>query len=67
VFSTKINHHGSRRGDVMQALAQWQHPVAVELRVKPTSHHHTPLTIRITSNSPKFVVVVDSLFAQNVS
>jgi hypothetical protein len=28
VFSTEIVDHGGRRGDAMQALARWWHPVA---------------------------------------
>jgi hypothetical protein len=28
MFLTKIIDHGNRSGDVMQALAQWRHPVA---------------------------------------
>jgi len=28
LFSTEIIDHGGRRGDAMQALARWWHPVA---------------------------------------
>jgi hypothetical protein len=37
------------------------------LRVKPTSHHRIRMVIKIASNLPAFSVVIDSLFAHNVS
>jgi hypothetical protein len=56
VFSTKIVDHGGRRSNVMQALAQWWHPVAssetrdVHNRVmRPLSHRRIRTTIEIAS------------------
>jgi hypothetical protein len=41
VFSTKIVDHGSRRGNAIQALAQWRHPVALS-EALDVLHQATP-------------------------
>jgi hypothetical protein len=70
VFSTKIIDHGSRHGDGMRVLAQWQHPVAstsIEARdvlhwvMRPGSYRHICMAIHIASNLSAFFVVVNSL------
>jgi len=64
VFDQNRQHF--RRGDVMQALAQWQHPVASsEARdvlyqaICPQSHCRIRMAIKIASNLPAFFIVFD--------
>jgi hypothetical protein len=61
-------NHGSHRGNTVQALARWRHPVApsealyVLYRVmRPASYYHIPMANEIASNLPVFFVVADSL------
>jgi len=72
--STKIIDHGGSRGNALQALAQWQHPVSsseaqivLHWVMCPASHHRICMAIKIASDSPAFFVVLDLLFAHNVS
>ena len=69
MFLTKIVDHGGRRGNAMQALACWRHPVAsIEARdvlyqvMRPASHRRIRMArIKIASGSHAFFVVADSL------
>jgi hypothetical protein len=74
VFLAKIVDHGGRRGNAMQALAQWLHPVAsseaqdvLHRAMCPTLHRRIRMAIKIASDSPVFCIVINSLFAHNVS
>jgi len=64
VFSTKFVNNGGRRGNTAQALAQWQHPVALKKSLVvlyqamcPTSYRHIHMAIEIASNLPAFLVI----------
>jgi hypothetical protein len=74
VFLTEIVDHGGRRSDAMRALAQWRYPLSLSeaqdvlhWEMHPTSHHRIRMSIKIACDLPAFFVVVDSLFAHNVS
>ena len=74
MFLTEIVDHGGRRRDAMRALAQWWYPVSLSeaqdvlhRAMHPTSHHRNLMSIKIACDSPAFFVVVDLLFAYNVS
>ena len=74
MFLTNIVDHGRHQGDMAQALNRWRHPVAsseapdvLHRTMRPASYRQTRMAIEITSNLPAFVVVVDSLFAHNLS
>ena len=74
MFSTKFVEHGGRRGNVMQALTRWRHPLTLSedqdvlhRMMRPASHRPIPVAIEIASNSPAFFIVVDLMFAHNVS
>jgi hypothetical protein len=74
VFSTKIVDHGGRRGDAMRALAQWRHPVALSealdvlhRAIRPASYRRIRIAIKITSDSPAFFVIANSLLPTNIS
>ena len=56
MFLTEIVEHGDHRGDGMQALAQWRHPVAsseardvLHWAMRPKSHRHIRMEIEIAS------------------
>jgi len=64
----KFVDHGGRWGDMAQALARWQHPVApsealdvLYRAMRPASYRLIRMAIEITSNLPAFFVVADSL------
>jgi len=64
----KIVDHGGRRGDMAQALARWQHPVAssealdvLHRAMRLVSYRCIAMAIKIASNSSAFFVVVDLL------
>jgi hypothetical protein len=66
--------HGSRRGDMAQALNQWRHPVAssealdVLHRVMcPASYRRIRMAIKIASNLPAFFVVVYMLLPTTIA
>jgi hypothetical protein len=76
VFSTDFDDHGSRQGDVAQALTLWRHPVAysVDLDVLHRAmcialqlYHCITMVIEKASNFPVFFVIVDSVVAHNQS
>jgi hypothetical protein len=69
----KFNDHGGRRGNTMQALNRWWHPVAsneapdvLHWVMCPAFYHHICMTIEIASNSIAFFIVVDTFFAPNL-
>jgi hypothetical protein len=66
VFAAKIDDLGGHRGNVMQALALWRHPVAsskawdvLYWAMHPALYRRIRMAIEIASNLPAFVVVVD--------
>jgi hypothetical protein len=70
VFAAKINDLGGRRGNVVQALVQWQHPVAsskarvvLHWVMRPALYRRICMVIKIASNLNAFFVVFDFLFA----
>jgi hypothetical protein len=74
VFSTKIVNHGGRRGDAMQELARWRHPVAssealdvLHRAMRPAWHRRIRMVIEIVVNLPAFFVVLISLLATTIS
>jgi hypothetical protein len=61
VFSAKIVDHGGRRGDAMQELAQWRHPVAsseamdvLHQAMRPAWHRRIHMVIEIVVVLPAF-------------
>ena len=63
MFSTEIIDHGSRRGNAMQALAQWQHPLALSEALvvlhqvmRPASHRRIRMIILIIVDLPALFV-----------
>jgi hypothetical protein len=60
--------HGGHRGNTVQALAQWRHPVAssealdmLHQTMCPASYCYIAMAIEIAIDSPAFFVAVDSL------
>jgi hypothetical protein len=73
VFNQLIDHD-SRQGNLAQALAQWQHPVAshealdvLHWVMQPALHCRIRMVIKVTSNLPAFFVVANYLFAHKLS
>jgi hypothetical protein len=69
----EFDDHGGRRGDTVQALARWLHPVAsseapdvIHRVMRPASYRLTRMAIKIASDSPAFFVVVDSLLPTKI-
>jgi hypothetical protein len=57
--------HGGRRGDTVQALARWKHPVASsEARnmlyraMRPASYRYIAKAIKIAIDSPAFFLLL---------
>jgi hypothetical protein len=74
VFAAKIDDLGGRRGNAVQALAQWRHPVAfskawdvLHQAVRPTLYHRIYMSIKIASNLPAFFHVIDFIVGHNRS
>jgi len=74
VFSTEIVDHGGRRGDAMQELARWRHPVAssealdvLHWAMCPAWHRCTRMVIEIDVDLPAFFVTLISLLATTIS
>jgi hypothetical protein len=72
VFAAIINDFGGRRGNGVQALAQWQHPVAtskawdvLHWAMHPALYCRIRIAIKIASNLPAFFVVVDFIVGNN--
>jgi hypothetical protein len=66
--SFEFVNHGSRRGNMAQALDQWRHPVGSSEALDvlhqvmcPASYHCIAMAIEMASDSPAFVVVINSL------
>jgi hypothetical protein len=74
VFAAKINDLGGRRGNTVQALAHWRHPVAsskawdvLHWAMRPASYHCICMANKIASNLPSFFVVVNFIIGHNHS
>jgi hypothetical protein len=74
VFAAKIDDLGGRRGNAVQALAQWRHPVAsrkawdvIHWAMCPASYHCIRMAMEIASNLPPFFVVVNFIVGHNHS
>ncbi len=74
MFLTEIVDHGGCRGNAMRALTQWWHPVAsseamdvLYRAMLPVSYRRICMAIEITSDSPAFFVVADSLLPTNIA
>jgi hypothetical protein len=72
IFNVFVNH-GGRWGNTAQALARWRHPVAsseapdvLHRAMRPISYCHIRMVIEITSTFPAFLVVIDSIVANNL-
>ena len=70
----KFVDHGGGRGNMAQALTRWRHPVAssesqdvLHRAMHPASYCCIRMAIKIASDLPALFVVVDLLFAHNVS
>jgi hypothetical protein len=69
VYSNDFDDHGGRRGDTVQTLAQWHHPVASSealdvlnwWAMRPASYLCIYMAIKIASDSPTFLVVLNLL------
>ena len=66
--------HGSRRGNTMRALDQWQHPVALSEALDmlywemcPVLYCCIAMAIEIAIDSPAFFVAVDSLLPTTIA
>jgi hypothetical protein len=73
-FSTEIVDHGGRRGNAMQALAQWQRPLAssealvvLHWAMRPALHRRIRMVVEIVVNLPAFFVASISLLATTLS
>jgi hypothetical protein len=73
VFSTKIVDHGGCRGNAMQALARWRHPLisskardVLHRAMSPALYRHIRMVIEIASNFLTFFVVIDFVVANNL-
>jgi hypothetical protein len=74
VFLTNIVDHGGRRGNAMQALAQWQHPLAsrealvvLHQVMHPALHRRIHMVVEIVVDLPAFFVASISLLATTIS
>jgi hypothetical protein len=74
VFAANINDLGSRQGNAVQALAQWQHPVAsskawdvLHWAMHPALYRCIRIAIKITSNLCSFFLSLISLLATTVA
>jgi hypothetical protein len=74
VFADEINDLGGRWGNLVQALAQWQHPVAsskawdvLHWEIHLTLYRCIRMAIKLASNLPEFFVVVNFIVGHNCS
>ena len=74
MFLTKIDDHGGRHGDAMQALAQWLHPLAssealvvLHQAMHPALHCRIRMVVEIVVDLPAFFVALISLLATTIS
>jgi hypothetical protein len=70
----KFVNHGGRRGNTVQALTQWQHPVASSEALDvfhwvmhPVSYRRIRMANEIASNLPEFFNVIDLLLPTTVA
>jgi hypothetical protein len=69
----EIVDHGGHRGDVMQALTRWQHPLAsseamvvLHRAMRPASHRSICMVVEIVVDLPAFFVASISLLATTI-
>jgi hypothetical protein len=62
LFAAKTVKYGGRRGNTVQALAQWRHPEAstkaldvLHQAMHPVLYCHIRMAIKIASNLPAFL------------
>jgi hypothetical protein len=74
VFYNEFTDHGDHRGNTVQALARWRHPVALsEARdvlhraMRPALYLHITMVIETATDFPVFFVIIDSVVAHNRS
>jgi hypothetical protein len=58
VIAVKIVYHGCRRGDTVQALAQWWHPVASS-EALDSWYHHICMMMKIANDLLALFVLID--------
>ena len=73
-FRPKIDDHGVRQGDTGQIIAQWRRPVASKVSldmlhwaIRSALHRRIVMAIEIIVNFSAFFVILNSMFALNVS
>jgi hypothetical protein len=74
VFAAKINDLGCRRGNAVQALARWRHPVAsskawdvLHQAMHPALYRCIRMAIEIASKFPTFFIVANFIVGHNCS
>ncbi len=74
MFAAKIDDLGGYQGNGVQALTQWQHPVAsskawdvLHWAMHPALYRRIRMAIKIASNLPAFLVVLDLIVGHNCS
>jgi hypothetical protein len=75
VVSFEFVNHGGHRGNWVQALNRWRHPVAPRSEaldmlhwvMRPASYRRMRMAIKIASNLPAFFVVADSLLTTTIA
>ncbi len=74
MFAAKINDLGGRRGNAVQALAQWRHPVAsskawdvLHQAMRPALYRRIRTAIKIASYLTEFFGVIDFIVGHNHS
>jgi hypothetical protein len=74
MFHSKTTTMAAAQGNTAQAFAGWRHPVAssevlvvLHQAMCPVLYGCIRVAIEIASNSPEFIIVVDYLFAHNLS
>jgi hypothetical protein len=74
VYAAKIDDLGGCRGNVVQALAWWRHPVAsskaldmLHRSMRPAWYRRIRMAIEIASNLPAFFVVANFIVDHNPS
>jgi len=68
VYSNDFDDHGGCRGDAVQTLAEWHHPVlsretldVLHWAMRPASYRRIRMAIEIACDLPAFFVVVNLL------
>ena len=72
MFLFEIVDHGGRRGDAMQALARWRHPLAssealvvLHWAMRPASHRRIRMVVKIVVDLPAFFCCIDFVVGYN--